>query len=401
MKLKRSFFITVSVFLSICLSCCSKQEADYADMVKDVSSAVLNNMFREGADSSDPDDKIFTLGHCSDIHAESLNWDINLQEFFDFFHSPELKPYTDAIICTGDICNGFPCRDKNITLSEISRVSNHFLNLDIPSFFLIGNHDTNIEEAGSANIDDIYKSALTKEEQYRYIIKPLAEKWGYAHTGKSYYKKVFDKYKIVLIALDFVDYPILESRDGLSKLWYKCGYIFSGEQLKWLYHALCEIPKDYGLIMAVHSLPHTKLQVGIYDQGISLLTEIVHAYMNGTLYSHEWKNPKYGALKTKQDFDFTGYGKKEFICWLGGHIHSRAVTTSDIYPDQLMISAPALFTEKSRYPGLPFLERHSGDDTRNSFNIIQIDRKDRKIFLTCFGAYQDENIRSRSLTLSY
>ena len=49
------------------------------------------------------------------------------------------------------------------------------------------------------------------------------------------------------------------------------------------------------------------------------------------------------------------------------------------------------------------LDRFRDTTTINSFNLMSVDRLDRKIILTSFGAFEDEtaNVRNRTEILSY
>lgn len=397
---------TLFIFILFIYISCSKPAVnlEYDKKVEEIKSLVLRKSIPAASiDKNVSSQQLFMLGHCSDIHAENCHWNWNLQEFIDFFNDTSLLRYTNALICTGDICNGFPGRDKKLAIKEINEVNSYFLNQKIPSLIVIGNHDSNIEESGSSNMDYIYNHAFTKEEQFQYIFQPYVDKWGYRNGNKLYYKKVFDANKIVIVVLDFIDYPVEKSESNLGKLKYKCGYIFSQEQLTWFYRTLYEVPPDYAVIVAVHSLPKEELKVGVFEQGTFLLPDIINAYKNGLRYKHEWQHSKYSSLKTCVDFDFRGLGKREFICWLGGHIHTRVITVSDRYVDQWMITAPALFTEKNMTAfGKYSLKRTTDGFSRNSFNIIQIDREKHLIYLTFFGAYENEGkVYDKEIVLDY
>jgi hypothetical protein len=89
---------------------------------------------------------------------------------------------------------------------------------------------------------------------------------------------------------------------------------------------------------------------------------------------------------------------------LSGHIHYRRIGKS-YFDDQVVITAPALYqtqlSEISRKGSS--LDRDKDTTTINSFNLMTVDRANRKIFLTSYGAYEDESakISNRTETLLY
>jgi hypothetical protein len=335
----------------------------------------------------------FTLGHMSDVHAGSLHAMDNLHEFIDFFHRPQIHSRIDALLCTGDISNGYVGRNKMLTLNEIQSVVRPLLNQNIPTLMVVGNHDSNINEASDYSpIENSFVQALTKEEQHHHMIRDAKQKWGYISEGSTcYYYMDFPSYKIRVIVLDFIDYPVVGCETIPSKLKYNVGFIFSQKQLEWLHATLKNTPKDYGLIIAMHAVPDGRHVIGRWEQGINFLPNVIHAYKTGTRYIHSWNGRRYPELATNVDFDFSENGEREFICWIGGHAHRRFFSSVH---NQVMITTSALFTSlasESLYRGryYPPTLRASGTITQNSFNIIQIDRDLRQIIVTIFGAYRD------------
>ena len=242
------------------------------------------------------------------------------------------------------------------------------------------------------------------------MVEQARRKWNFKGEDNScYYYQDFQSYKIRVINLDFVDYPVVKDGEN-DQLKYLVQMIFSQKQLEWFYRTLQDTPDDYGVIVTLHATPDESYVLGKWEQGVNMLPKVIDAFRSGTKYSHEWNCKQYPELSTKLDFDFTANGQKEFICWVGGHTHRRTFTYKEINGrKQLMITTNAMFCQNydnsaiSQNIAYSSTLRTPGSTTQNSFNILQIDRKQHKVFVTIFGAYLDYagNITQRINVLDY
>jgi hypothetical protein len=135
-----------------------------------------------------------------------------------------------------------------------------------------------------------------------------------------------------------------------------------------------------------------------------MIPNIIEAFKTGSVYEHSWTYSNDSTISTSFEFDFRGRGKGDFICYLAGHIHYRRIGKS-YFKDQLVITAPALYqadmSEMTRKGSS--LDRFRDTTTINSFNLMSVDKTQRKIYLTSFGAYEDETaqISKRTEELNY
>lgn len=400
------------VCVALLLIGCSREalvDDDYSSMIEELQEMIAEEeALRSSLLTDMMTSSLFTIGHCSDVHVPLLHSTTNLNEFIDFFSHPLLKPQTDLLLCTGDLCQGSPTREKYLAVNEIKSVANAFMQQNIPSMMLVGNHDNNINQLSSVT-EAIYSNSLTQKELYQLMIEQPNKKWNYqGETDKCYYYNDFPSHKIRVLCMDIMDQPI-EKLPGEDKVAYLCRIIFSQGQLEWLYQTLLNTPKDYGVIIAIHANPDDAMNKSSWEQGTDMLLDVIHAFQTGTSYHHKWESKKQPHLSTEVLFDFSGNPPGEFICWVGGHTHRRAfVNKLHKGMSQLMITTVALFTQHydlatlkpAAYP--PTL-RNSTGVTRNSFNIIQVDRAHRKVIVSIFGAYIDieYTITERKNVLSY
>lgn len=413
-------FINFFLFITLLLASCQAKEkivnldeSQYSLMVEDVTNRVNTYSYGTYFDGLTKVIDRFTIVHFSDVHCNNNLWNENLLELIQFANQSLIRDRVQALINTGDLCNGMPGRNKDITIEEISKVNDILLSSYQPVFNVIGNHDSNIEEASKQNVLNSFTCALSKREQYGNIIKPFLSKSELRDSyieGECYYHKDFNKYKIRLIVLDFIDYPILEDLEKKTFLKYTPGFIFSQNQLEWLYSTLFNTPLNYSIIIASHG-PFTKdLEIGKYAQDVNLIPDIINSFKNGNIYVHKWNNSENKELSTNLVFDFSKRGRGDFICYLSGHIHNRVVTKTDKYNDQVIITSPQLFFPNPYSEGsysyaknVSFLDRNTSTIDKNSFNIISVDKSNRNLFLTCYGAYRDINgiFTDRTMKIKY
>lgn len=375
----RTYNLIRNIFVLFCLIVtfsCNKRE--FNELVCYNEYISLNEYIDEYALESN-----FVIGHASDIHAYRTNWDTNLNKFFNLLSQDGLNGRLNALLLTGDYCEGTTNRAKSKTVNEIKSVFNIVLSQDIPCYAVIGNHDDNIEMArGKIQYDG--RNYISKKEQVNMIISPILNKWNPSENNDlGYYKIDFTNNKIRMIFLDFIDYPYEFDENWFAK--HNIGFYFSQKQLEWLYKTLLTTPDNFGICIVIHAIPSSDIQFGDYAQDINLLPDIINAYKKGSTFEHNWIHPTLPEYSTHLNFDFSSKGGSEFICYLGGHIHRRKISVIKNYPDQVYITAPCLYTYK----------------TDNLFNIVSINTKTKEIALFCYDESNEKGISNKIIKCNY
>lgn len=198
------------------------------------------------------------------------------------------------------------------------------------------------------------------------------------------------------------------------------GYrIFSQTQITWFINTLKNIPADYAVIVAQHQCPALTGNI-TKDTTYSSTTEygyvmdymdfnpipvIVNAFRNkanlagsqcafNTAYQ-ECAGMGYLTL----DGDFRNVLSSEFICYLHGHHHADIVGTINAYPTQHSIGVTAGSYSNSDWDDLP---RIPGTRTEDAFNVISVDRTEKKIYLARIGSNMSNSfVDRRKTTLTY
>lgn len=374
----------------------------YEQMVNEVTGNMNKYAYDEAGN------KLLTFAHASDIHPRGTSYQRNTEECIDYCN--ENSSLLDALLITGDFSNGVQGRLVWWTTEEFECVLPIMNNSIVPLYTLIGNHDDNINittgrpavQTGinPANAELYY---IDKPEQYNWLIGPYLEKFTLQEADPEvcYYKIDYDEYKIRMIFLDAMDYPMI-FEDGYLK--YQPGLFFNQTQLEWFYDTLIATPNDYGVIVVSHGPFIPGFERATYAQGADMIPNVINAFKEGSVYEHEWIYSEDSSISTSFKFDFTGYGQGDFICYLAGHIHYRRADKS-YFDDQIVITAPALYqadmSEMTRKGSS--LDRYRDTTTINSFNLMSVDKASRKIYLTSYGAYEDEtaNILNRTEEISY
>lgn len=391
--MRKLSFLIASIII---LFSCEKSKSEEILLYPEIDTELEKFIEKYAVDSN------FVIGHASDIHAYRENWNENLVEFFSLFNKWQMLINVNALFLTGDYCEGTSARDKINSIKEIKSVFDVVLNQNIPCYAVIGNHDDNIDMA-RGRIRYEGDNYIKKHEQVELIISPLLEKWHPSeNSGHGYYKIDFESHKIRVLFLDFVDYTEETAEDG--SMLHNLGYMFSQSQLEWMYETLLSTPEDYSVMFVSHGIYNTHQAIGEYAQGADLIPDIVNAYKNSLSFKHNWKHPTITNNSTQLNFDFSKRSKGKFICYLNGHIHTRAIIPVDKYPDQIMITAPCLYSNATTTSSinLPLLNRDNADE-KNSFNIIIIDTSSESIYLFCYGAYYNEplGIEDRVIKIKY
>lgn len=345
----------------------------------------------------------FKIVHISDSHlspwSPSNNHElpINLIQSVRFANQPELR--INALVSTGD----FISHEKKEKAKECLRsFINHLYHENhIPTFLCVGNHDSNAGE-------DLGDTFLYRNEIKALLFDRIRKDMRNETAGNYYYADVPDPRggTIRFIALDMLDQP----SNRYNTLQYAC---FSQAQIDWLTRtALVQGMTDKHSVIVLTHYPFQQhndsyLCDGDYLHDWNMIPEIIEAFRTHTSLEKTYSNHLEGTpIQVKADFR---EGKGEFICYLGGHIHCNAYfdvkglsNENAELPSQKMIlctnQAPSeIGTVYNR------VERKEDSLSSNSFCIYAVDTKEKKIYITYFGAYKPSNDRDypEIHTLSY
>lgn len=336
----------------------------------------------------------FKIIHISDPHlsekslSNNYQHPLNLIQSIRFSNQQELK--INAVVATGDFISN--AEKKNAMQYMKSFVDHFYKGNRIPSFLCTGNHDSNF-------IESIPNSFIPKVE----VSQILRYTSNYKHYGPEsenyYYSDVPNPQGgfIRIISLDMLDQPS-------SKYNTMVNASFSQAQVDWFGNVALkkDMTKDHSVIILEHypfqpyrSNATTYLCDGDFVHSYNMIPEIVEAFRSHTSLNKTYPN-KFNGNKITVDFDFSS-NSGEFVCYLGGHAHCNAYFNikdlSNAAPNLLPQKMILCTNQAPSEAGVVYnrVERIENSLTSNSFCIYAVDTKEKKIYITFFGAYMPSN----------
>lgn len=317
----------------------------------------------------------FNIGIITDVQTPSLSGYGTYNHHYQSIVNASKLIKLDAIADLGDMIMGSSA-DKTNTIKLLEQQSTILKGANLPIFRIKGNHDDNRWAVCTNSNASLF---ITDEEWTDACDVDWATTMeGSTKGSKQYYYKDFAEDKIRVIALDTQNIPY--TWDGSSNVSFNFG--FNQEQLNWLATEALDFSDksdkaEWGVVLLMHALAYDAGNTVINFSGFG---DIMTAFMNGT--SGEYSNDDTLAPVTKVAYDFTAQGKMEVICIFNGHTHTdgdgkmwgmKFITTGSSLPD----SSDAI-PDRDLY-------------TKNEdlWDIMTIDRTNRKIYATRFGAGAD------------
>lgn len=330
----------------------------------------------------------FKIVHISDPHLSSISisnnyaYPENLIQSVKFAYQPEAR--INAMVATGDFISN---EKKEMATNFLKSFASHYLvDSYIPALLCTGNHDSNI-------IDKIPGAFFSRKEINKILL--------FHNTNCNYYYSDIPNPQggyIRFISLDMLDQPAAE----YNTMFYAH---YSQEQINWLGNVALKqgLTDQHNIIILTHYpfqpySPDAKTYLcdGDFVHNWNMIPEIVEAYRNHSPISKSYTNKISEGKDIHIDFDFTS-GKGEFICYLGGHSHCTASfniyglanENKAILPQKMLLCTNQAPSEVGKVYNR--VKREENSLTSNSFCIYAIDIKEKKIYVTFFGAYKPKD----------
>lgn len=338
------------------------------------SKVVNNHVLKQGSND-------FTIGIIADCQG---NVDDGYNSYLHHYESlvrTTNKLGVDCLLDLGDAIMGN--NTKEISTNILSKGSEILKKSNLPVFRVKGNHDDN---SWIAQTQKNQLLRISESEWYSRVVKPFEKDYNLTNDeNKGYYYKDFEKQKIRVITLDCEDMPYIVNSDGTVKYpqIYRFGY--QQKQLQWLCEKALnftnkEDRKEWGVVLISHQWRETIADDGKHFNDAQLI-HILKAFKNGTRVQ---TSSPYEDMRVNIDYDFSSQGAMEIICAFGGDSHvdnSYLIGSSGIRCIEFLCSLP------QAEPNMP--SRTLKTESEDAWDIVSINRKERKIYCTRFGAGQD------------
>lgn len=297
----------------------------------------------------------------------------------------EKRVHIDKLILGGDYTNEGCKEYKSDCFRELRA---ELCGLDY--FPVHGNHDD-----GSIWDRDYLKEKqainhLTHEDLYRLFYNHLPSKGAkFDKNNPGLYYYVDDEInKIRYICLDSCDIPYIQEDDGSLRYGAQHLFTISQKQYEWLVNeALVFNEEGWGVIFTAHSvaIPTAKKEeLGDIRIRMSLLNELLQAYKKGGQCNLKWEERDLGVDIYA---DFSKHTRGEIICFMVGDYHVDAVYRNEQNTPYILTAHADTYCTPEHE-----LQRYDGDKTELLFDIVTVNKTERKIYITRVGAGNDRVI---------
>ena len=284
----------------------------------------------------------------------------------------------DLVVHGGDLVDGD--EQKNLMLNDFEDAAQSLYSSSAaPVVYLNGNHDDNSWYAHD-NDKNLMRSVLQPSERYAILSKYMDPGFILNSSEKErlYGYKDFAAQKIRVICLNSFDNPYITQKDGTNKYPSQWSSAFRNAQLNWLANTALKLPNNsWGVLIFTHA----PLQ-GTFNSdkqiNSNILYGILSAFVNGTTYTGSGTTADYTCSVS---VDFTGQGKGQVIAVISGHIHYDSSMTKNGMLLIQTLDSLARNDYAGKMPDRPVITLEE-----DAWDVFTIDRTNRKIYATRFGA---------------
>lgn len=325
-----------------------------------------------------------TFAFITDIHyALNHNHTVRFKRTMRAYREIAKRAQVDMLILGGDYTNE-GCREyKTKCFRELRAL------IDREKYFPVnGNHDDGSIWDKAYILADKATNHLTHKELYRLFYNHLPQLGAKTDEtdGALYYLYDDEAKKTRYIFLDCCDVPYVFDENGGLKYHAQWLFAMSQAQLDWLTGTALKFDEEgWNIVFSTHSL----LREGDIGnppeiaENMELLRRIVLAYNEGANISESFGS---GDFERHVKADFSEYTRGEIVGFFVGDYHLDAVDRYGTMP--LVLVGNAVMYDKADY----YVKRHDGDKTELLFDVVTIDRDERKIYTVRVGAGENREI---------
>lgn len=313
--------------------------------------------------------------------AESLD---NVRRTIEF--SNESPVVFDAIVNSGDAITPFQIRPKQDAIDRFVPFFDELKKSRTPVIYAKGNHDLNDwgNYPENAFTDKDFGDMYYDFAESNFGIIRQTKKNGNKSTWHYY---DIEAQKIRVVAVDILDVDkTVKNEEGTVKYYGGKFFYISNEQINWLCDTALRFDdkqeKDWGVILAFHMIPKDKPE---YQNAATELFKICEAFNKGGKYENNYVCEYDDRFSWNVRADFTDYAalekKPHIICCLIGHDHEDKHTVINGINLIWTLNGSA-----TNLCGDARIARPLGTSLQNSFDILNIDTRKRRIRIFKYGA---------------
>lgn len=330
------------------------------------------------------DEKTITFAFMTDIHyALNHNHTIRFKRTMRAYEELAKRVQIDMLLMGGDYTNEGCKEYKSDAFRELRALigNNEY-------FPVNGNHDDGTIWDESYIENDVSVNHLTHTELYRLFYNHLP-KAGAEFDEKNpslYYMYNDNVSKTRYVFLDSGDIPYIYDENGVLK--YKGQHLFamSQKQIDWLLEKALKFDETgWSVLFVTHSmlLPPDVENPPQIRINMEILRRIILAYKKGENCSFTFGE---GDFERTADKDFSEYNRADVIGFFVGDYHCDEVHYYDDIP--LVLTGNSVMYDK----GSKNVKRNNADKTELLFDVVTINKEQRKIYVTRIGAGEDREV---------
>ena len=325
-----------------------------------------------------------TFGFLTDIHfALTHNHEIRFSRIFNAYREIARRAYVSRLLMGGDNTND-GCKTYKMDCYRKLRSMLDGINYCPAN----GNHDTNDIWDSVFIRKPVSQNHLTTLEQYNLFYNHLPYSGAeFDPENPALYYLINDEHtKTRYICLDIYDDPDILDENGKLIFNKQIHQNLSQKQLDWLVNKALKFDEP-GWNIVLYA--HTTYEPDMVKQNIThpfyketrCLYELLEAYNKGENYSF---NGDTEYLEKHIDAKFSQYTRADIAAFFLGHHHKDFVQTSESGIKYIGTALGVMFDK----PPIS-VRRYDGTASEMLFDIVTIDKFDRKIYITRVGAGED------------
>lgn len=325
-----------------------------------------------------------TFGFITDLHfALTHNHEVRFNRIFNAYREITKRTYVSRLLMGGDNTND-GCKTYKMDCCRKLRSLMDGINF-CPSN---GNHDTNDIWDSVFIRKPVSQDHITPTEQYNLFYNHLQYNGAeFDEDNISLYYMINDYHtKTRYICLNIYDTPDVFDENGKLIFNKQTFQNLSQAQLKWLTEKALKFDEEGWTIVL---FAHTTYEPSMAEQNVThpdlkeprCVYDLLEAYKKGEDYSYD-SDTKY--LEKHIDAKFSQYIRGDIAMFILGHHHEDFVQTSESGIKYVCTCLAVMF-DKSPIT----IRRYDGTPSEILFDVITIDKYDRKIYLTRVGAGED------------
>lgn len=323
-----------------------------------------------------------TFGFMTDLHySETYNHNIRGKRLMNAYKDTAAMVGCDTLILGGDYVNdGTKAYKSNGYRGLRAQLSG------IDYLPVNGNHDDNSIWDNNCifHADGINKHTLSREELYMLFynhLPQLGAEFDNENPG-LYYLYNDNVKKVRYIFIDTADIPELLTEDGKPKYTKQHTMAVSQKQINWLLNkALKFDEKGWDIIFVTHEAlkPSFENVENTEARRLKFLTDVIDAYKKGEAINSTYLSDEF---EISVNADFSKYEKGNIIALFAGHHHRDSI-------EYTKTGVPYIYIANVMMYGNVPVERKDGEKSEILFDMVTINRDEKKIYLTRIGAGED------------